>query len=215
MADYILVHGGNVSTDTWNELVKRNEYPAGKLLGGKIWNKVIPLINNKSHKVFAPTLLDEHNHGLSDHIQQICVLIREHELKDVILVGTSYGGLVITGIADRLPTNIRVLVYLDAAFPQPGQSLSDILSEAHFSPEVVLGGLPKAYIEKIHYDPKNIKPLSKIYIQCTKSSFFPLTKRIVNKIVHDKSWKIFELPTSHLPQATMPNRLAKLLLSIT
>jgi len=212
MADYVLVHGGNLSTDTWNDLTKRKDYPSGGCLGGKVWNNVIAPLEKNSHKVFAPTLLDEHKHNLSDHINQICELIKENKLKDIILVGASYGGLVITGVADKMPDKISLLVYLDAAFPTSGQSLFDVLSEANYDPKIVLEGFPKAYIEKLYYDPKKIEILSKVYIQCTESSFLSVTNPIVNKIYNEKSWQTFYLPTSHVPQATMPDKLIELLL---
>ena len=41
MSDYVLVHGGNLSTDTWNNLSKRKDYPPGEHLGGKIWNQTV------------------------------------------------------------------------------------------------------------------------------------------------------------------------------
>ena len=113
MRDYVLVHGGNLSTDTWNNLTKRNDYPPGEHLGGKIWNQTATALEKKSHKVFAPTLLDEHNYNLSNHIEQICELIAEHKLKNIILVGASYGGMVITGVANKIPDKISLLVYLD------------------------------------------------------------------------------------------------------
>ena len=87
MADYVLVHGGNMPTDAWNKLVKREEYPPGNYMGGKIWDKTVLALKSKNHRVFAPTLLDAEKYNLSDHINQICDLIKEHELKNVILVG--------------------------------------------------------------------------------------------------------------------------------
>jgi pimeloyl-ACP methyl ester carboxylesterase len=214
MRDYVLVHGGNLSTDMWNELTKRQDYPPKGHLGGKVWDNVIGPLEKKSHKVFAPTLLDEHNHNLSDHINQICELIKDNALKNVILVGASYGGLVITGVANKMPDKIALLVYLDAAFPSSGQSLFDILSEANYDPKIVLEGFPKAYTEKLYYDPKKIEKLSKVYIQCTKSSFLSVTNPIVNKICNEKNWQIFYLPTSHVPQATMPDKLIELFLRL-
>lgn len=213
MADYVLVHGGNLSTDTWNKLAKRNDYPSGGHLGGKIWDKTVLALKAKHHQVFAPTLSDEKKFNLSDHINQICMLINENNLKEVILVGASYGGMVITGVADKMPDKIDLLVYLDAAYPDPGQSLFDILSFAKYEPKVVLEGFPKAYTEKLFFDPKNIKSLSKIYIQCTESSFLSVSKLVKQKISKEKNWQFYELPTSHVPQATMPDKLIDLMLS--
>ena len=65
--------------------------------------------------------------GLDTHIQDVVSLIEANDLQQVILVGHSYSGMVITGAADRLPSRIRHLVYLDAAIPRDGQSLADLL----------------------------------------------------------------------------------------
>lgn len=212
MADYVLVHGGNLSTDTWNQLAKRNDYPPGEHLGGKIWDKTASFLRAKRHRVFAPTLLNEHTFSLSDHIEQIVQLIIEHRLEKVILVGASYGGMVITGAADRIPDTIGCLIYVDAVFPDPGQSLYDVLFLTKYDPKTVLEGLPKAYTEKINYDPKKIQPMSKIYIQCTESSFLSVSNLVRQKISSRENWRFFELPTSHVPQATMPDPFNDLLL---
>lgn len=61
--------------------------------------------------------------GLNDHIDAVVELIEENDLRDVILTGHSYGGSVITGVADRVPERIRTIVYLDAVHPSDGQNL--------------------------------------------------------------------------------------------
>ena len=124
---YILVHGGNMSTDAWNTLTKSNVYPPGGKLGGKVWDSISPALTAQNHRVFAPTLKGEHQTNLTGHIEQISTLITENELKDVILVGHSYGGMIITGVAAKMPDRIGRLVYVDAALPDPGQSLFDII----------------------------------------------------------------------------------------
>src|SRR5262249_41994638 len=60
---------------------------------------------------------------LDTHITDIAKLLQFEDLRDVVLVGHSYGGMVITGVADRAADRIANLVYLDAAYPQNGQSL--------------------------------------------------------------------------------------------
>ena len=64
------------------------------------------------------------NITLATHIRDVCGVIEAEELADVILCGHSYGGMVITGVADRLPGRIRALVDLDAFVPEHGQSLT-------------------------------------------------------------------------------------------
>ena len=60
------------------------------------------------------------------HIRDITAVLHSEDLRDVILVGHSYGGMVITGVADRAPDRVDRLVYLDAANPVNGQSLVDV-----------------------------------------------------------------------------------------
>ncbi|MFH1081039.1 MAG: alpha/beta hydrolase [Pseudomonadota bacterium] len=213
-ANYVLVHGGNMTTDTWNHLAKRNDYPPGGHLGGKIWDSIIPALKAHSHRVFAPTLKDEHSSSLTGHIEQICTLIIENDLKDIILVGHSYGGMVITGVAAGIPDRIRRLVYVDAAWPDPGQSLFDIIVSGGCDPMSFAGLEPAApYVEKLQYDTRKIQPLPKTYILCTKSEFASVTHVARQKIVAaKKGWTYIELASSHVPMADMPGKFLRLLL---
>jgi pimeloyl-ACP methyl ester carboxylesterase len=103
----------------------------GAWAGGWQMKKVAPLLEARGWKVYRPSLpgLGEHYHlatatiGLEDHIQDIVNLILFEDLHDVILLGHSYGGMVITGVADRIPDRIGRLVYLDAFLPENGESL--------------------------------------------------------------------------------------------
>ena len=114
MATFVLVHGA------WH--------------GGWCWQKVIPFLEEASHEVYAPTLtgLAERaselspDVGLDTHIQDIVGLLEEKNLHGVILVGHSYGGMVITGVVDRVPERIAHLVYLDTFVPRDGESMTNI-----------------------------------------------------------------------------------------
>ena len=96
------------------------------------------LLRAKGHEAFTPTLtgLGERVHlaspqiDLTTHIQDILGVIRYEELHEVILVGHSYGGMVITGVAEQIPDKLARLVYLDAMVPQDGQSDLDVLGPA-------------------------------------------------------------------------------------
>ena len=217
MVTYVLVHGGNMTTDTWNKLTTGEPVhtPDGTM-GGMIWDPVVPALKRHNHRVFAPTLLDEHSSNLTDHIEQVCALIAGNDLRDVILVGHSYGGMVITGVAAKMPDRIRRLVYLDAALPDPGQSLYDILrlglSRATGN-QPLLPEPDPPYVEKLQYDAAKIKPLKKTYILCTKSEFKDVTRVAREKIAADKKgWTYIELPSSHVPMADMPDEFTKILL---
>lgn len=216
MATYVLVHGGDVTTETWNKLTKGVPvYTDNSRLGWRVWESIIFSIEKHGHTVFAPTLKNEHDCNLTGHIEQICALIKENNLENVILVGHSYGGMIITGVADRVPDKIRRLVYVDAALPDPEQSLYDFISSAGYNHKSISGlEPPPAYTEKLHFVPERIKQLPKTYIRCTESEFVAVTETAIRKIsgYNNKQWTLFELPTGHLVQATMPDELALILL---
>ena len=93
--------------------------------GGWCWRDVARLLRQAGHDVYAPSLtgLADRSHLLSQnidvhtHIADIAGLIRWEELDQVVLVGHSYGGRVITGVADQMPDPISALVYIDASVP--------------------------------------------------------------------------------------------------
>ncbi len=102
--------------------------------GGWCYQPVARLLQADGHTVYAPSLtgLGDRAHLLSTdidldlHIRDVVALLDSEDLRDVILVGHSYGGMVITGIADRAADRVGKLVYLDAANPVNGQSLVDV-----------------------------------------------------------------------------------------
>ncbi|WP_315837464.1 alpha/beta fold hydrolase [Bradyrhizobium prioriisuperbiae] len=110
--------------------------------GGWCYRDVANALRAAGHTVFTPTHtgLGERSHlssesiTLETHIRDVCGCIEAEELSNVILCGHSYGGMVITGVADRMSSRIRTLVYLDAFVPEHGQSLNKCL-ELALSPE--------------------------------------------------------------------------------
>jgi pimeloyl-ACP methyl ester carboxylesterase len=114
MATYVLVHGG--------------------AHGGWCYGPVARILRAAGHDVHAPTLtgVGERAHLLSPdvdldtHITDVVAVLHYEDLRDVILVGHSYGGMVITGVADRATDRVGHLVYLDAATPADGQSLAEL-----------------------------------------------------------------------------------------
>ena len=102
--------------------------------GGWDWKHVDQLLAADGHKVYRPTLtgqgerthLASTNIDLDTHIQDIVNVIQWEDLHEVVLVGHSYGGMVITGVADRIPDRIQRLVYVDAFVPTNGESANAI-----------------------------------------------------------------------------------------
>ena len=123
MATFVLVHGA------WH--------------GGWCYRDTAKALRDAGHTVFTPTHsgVGERSHQsneavtLETHIRDVCGCIESEELNDVILCGHSYGGMVITGVADRMPERIKSLVYLDAFVPENGESLIDLINKA-LPPEV-------------------------------------------------------------------------------
>ncbi len=115
MTDFVLVHAA------WR--------------GGWCWTRVARLLRRAGHDVFTPTLtgLGERAHvatadvNLDTHIADILGVLDCEDLDDVILCGHSYGGMVITGVAERAAKRIDTLVYLDAFVPEDGRSVFHLM----------------------------------------------------------------------------------------
>jgi len=138
MANIVLVHGA------WH--------------GGWCYRLTAAALRKMGHEVFTPTHtgIGERAHHASEnitletHIRDVAGCIEAEEISDIILVGHSYGGMVITGVADRMADSIKALVYLDAFVPEDGESLMALLHKA-VEPLVAaqfIGGFRGAALEK-------------------------------------------------------------------
>lgn len=114
MATFLLVHGA------WHN--------------GRCWERVVPLLESAGHHVFTPSLtgygdkahLLSPEVGLDTHVGDVVGLIHEEDLSEVVLVGHSYAGLVISSVANEVPERIAHLVYLDAMVPEHGETAVDV-----------------------------------------------------------------------------------------
>ncbi|WP_371483449.1 alpha/beta fold hydrolase [Kitasatospora sp. NBC_00315] len=112
---YVLVHGA------WHD--------------GRSWNRVAPLLAAQGHRVFTPSLTGHGDKahllspevGLTTHVDDVVGLMLDHDLNDVVLVGHSYAGMVISSVANRVPERISRLVYLDAMVPTHGENAVDVM----------------------------------------------------------------------------------------
>lgn len=102
--------------------------------GGWEWTDVAGILRRMGHEVFTPTLTGMgerfhlgHEVGLSTHVQDIVAVLEHEDLWNVVLCAASYGGMAVTGAADRLPERVALLVYVDALVPRSGQSGLDLL----------------------------------------------------------------------------------------
>jgi pimeloyl-ACP methyl ester carboxylesterase len=225
MATYVVCHGG------WD--------------GGWQWKDVADLLRAAGHEVYTPTYtgLGERSHLLSPdidlhtHIQDILMVLRFEDLTDVVLVGHSYGGMVITGVAEKAAGRLAHLVYLDAFAPQDGQSLADM-----YGPEAWAGfeqwanadgdgwllpyDAPDADRQTAHpfktcLTPVEVKSplaaaLPRTFICCTETTgdfCLPIT-RSAEMAKADDRWRYRELKTGHDPQLMPRRELVDLLLEI-
>lgn len=130
MTRYVLVHGG--------------------FQGGWSFRRVATMLREAGHEVYTPTLtgLGERSHlagqpiNLDTHITDIVNTIVWEDLSEVVLLGHSYVGMVITGVADRIPERVATLVYLDALVPEDGDTLFTLRPEYldYFLSQVAAGG---------------------------------------------------------------------------
>jgi pimeloyl-ACP methyl ester carboxylesterase len=136
MTTYVLVHGA------WS--------------GAHTWRKVRPLLRAAGHEVFTPSLtgLGERVHltspqvGLSTHVQDVVNMLEFEDLRDVVLLGYSYGGMVVTGTLKYIADRVAHLVYLDAFVPPDGQSLFSLTGqdpETHFGQDWLVPPMPRTF----------------------------------------------------------------------
>lgn len=109
--------------------------------GGWCWRRVAGLLTARGHAVFAPSLtgLGDRAHlftkdiSLQTHVQDILAVVETEELSDFVLVGHSYGGFIISGVADALRERVSHYIYLDASLP-PDMSPGATFTWAGFNP---------------------------------------------------------------------------------
>jgi pimeloyl-ACP methyl ester carboxylesterase len=228
MATFVLVHGA------W--------------AGSIVWKPIEERLRKAGHEVLRPTLtgLGERKHlarrevDLNTHIQDVLGVIDYEDLNKFVLVGHSYGGMVVTGVADKIPDKITSLVYLDAFVPENGQSLSSLVPQggpapalkpdsdwevAPLPPEAFGNPTPevRAFFErKTSPQPAGtmIQALTltggidrikrKTYIYCNDPAPTTFTQ-FYEKLKNRPGWVMHTLPCTHMAQNDMPNELTQML----
>ena len=220
----------------------------GSCHGGWCWKKLTPLLRKNGHNVYTPTLtgLGERSHlvnknvGLDTHILDIVQLLEYEDLDEVVLVGHSYGGLVIGGVTEIVSHRVRRLVFLDAYIPQDNKSAFDIIPglEAIYKErrlkEDGKGWLVESYTPEEFdvTDPDDIKWMSprlspmpwhthdqpiritNTDAQSPPKSFITFSEFGRSQFKSQKSdagWDYHELMRGHDAMITAPNELVKLL----
>lgn len=223
-ATYVIVHGA------WG--------------GAWDWKEVDALLAARGHRVrrVALTGLGERVHlaspeiGLSTHILDVVNLLVWDDLRDVVLVGHSYGGMVITGAADRVPGRMRRLVYVDAFVPENGESVMDIcqppmadmvrrsIRDGLIVPPWTRQGQPpptdtaqplKTFTEKLVLtDEPALRRIPATYILTVapgkaEDDFDPFAAR-----ARKRGWPVFRMTADHVPERSAPQELVGLLRGI-
>jgi pimeloyl-ACP methyl ester carboxylesterase len=127
-------------------------FVSGGWHGGWCWKKVAVRLRALGHEVHTPSLtgLAERSHLYSDdvdlevHIADVANLLQWEDLRDVVLVGHSYGGMVITGVADRTRERIAKVVYFDALWPVDGDTVDSLIGGAGAEGVLVNGATPES-----------------------------------------------------------------------
>lgn len=226
METYVLVHGG------WD--------------GGWAWRGVARRLQVAGHEVFTPTMTGsgERAHlaspdvDLSTQILDVVNVLRYEKLEEVILAANSYGGMVITGVAEKIPARIKQLIYLDAFIPEDGESLADLAGQE------VMGYMEQAAVAygdgwKIPHDPPDADRRTPLLLSPTKQPLAvdsDAARKLEHTFVHftgktdddfskqmmemmaararEKGWNYLERPFEHWPLMDQPDEVASLLLEL-
>jgi pimeloyl-ACP methyl ester carboxylesterase len=107
----------------------------GAMRGAWLWNKITPILEKNGHRAIAYDLpghgkraAERSNQSMSDYVQDVLTFINKNDLSDLILVGHSMSGIIITRLAEEAPECIRHLVYCAAVVPRDGEALIDLLT---------------------------------------------------------------------------------------
>jgi pimeloyl-ACP methyl ester carboxylesterase len=210
----------------------------GAWAGGWCWVRVADRLIARGHRVHAPTLsgLGERSHvasghvDLTTHVNDIANEIRWKDLDQIVLVGHSYGGFVITGVAEQLCERIASIVYVDALIPTDGQSFADLApwldrtqrmtppptsSPGDFADEADRAWAdskatpqPTAtFTESLRVTGAYRRIRTKIYVCATNG---PLSHN-ADPLRSDASWTIYDVESGHDVEIDAPDRLVQIL----
>jgi pimeloyl-ACP methyl ester carboxylesterase len=220
--------------------------------GGWCWRRLSDLLEKRGHKVFAPTMtgLGERSHLLDDkinlttHITDIVNVIKWEELDDVVLVGHSYGGFVISGVAEKMRSAISAIIFLDAFVPENGEALADLASPRvrENIQAAIQKGEPAMPPPKAAFFQVNEKDQAWVDGKCTpqpvgtlsekialsgerdriakkayiraKGYATPVFDAVATKLDANPAWHVYEMPCGHDAMVDMPDQLAEILLEV-
>ena len=223
----------------------------GAWRGGWCWRRVADRLEKQGHKVYAPSLtgLGDRSHligtrpTVTTHIDDIVNIIRFEDLQRVVLVGHSYGGLVISGVAEKVQKQIASIVFLDAFVPQNGQTIMSLSRQGlrdNVNAAIRRGdlGIPpasaaifnvnqkdRAYVDRkctpqpigTYGDPVRLTGAREKIARKTyiRAKGFNSAgfDAIAARLGADPSWNVHDMPCGHDAMIDMPDRLTELLIA--
>lgn len=227
MTTYVLVHGA------WG--------------GSYGFRRIRPLLRAQGHEVFTPSLtgIGERSHltgplvSLSTHVLDVVNTVLYEDLRDIVLLGFSYGGMVVTGALDAIGDRVRELVYLDAFVPDDGQSVTSIAAgravpqglgapwfippsdREYDTPEIAAFSQPRrtAQPARTFSEPVRLAvpledgPFGLTYIRATAEPSAPF-EAAATRATASPAWRHHEIDTGHMVPENRPDELAAILLGL-
>jgi pimeloyl-ACP methyl ester carboxylesterase len=220
--------------------------------GGWCWVRVRDLLQGRGHAVFTPTLtgLGERSHlmragiDVSTHVADVVNVLKWERLSDVVLCGHSYGGLVVSGVAEQVADKIASIVFLDAFLPDDGDATVDLTSQAvrdtlkaaaergelgvppRSAAAFLVNEKDQAWVDAM-CGPQPVGCFTeKLKItgareRIAKKTYIraaaypnPGFDKALARVRGDQSWRTYEVPCGHDVMVDMPERLAEILLEV-
>lgn len=209
--------------------------------GSWAFKEVESLLREKGYDVYRPSLTGQGERvhlaspdiNLSTHIEDVVNVFLFEELEDVVLVGHSYGGMVITGVADRVADRIRSMIYLDAFVPNNGESLFSIQGENSSGIQQMEqdGFLVPPWVDANQPPPKDvphpvqtlsealtlnnidaIRQIPTLYIHAVEAGEEPQNDGFASQAnrARELGWPVMIIESDHNPQWSAPEKLAEM-----
>lgn len=227
MTTYVLVHGA------WG--------------GSYGFRRVRPLLRERGHEVFTPSLtgIGERSHltgpmvSLSTHVLDVANTIGYEDLRDIVLLGYSYGGMVVTGALEHVRDRVRELVYLDAFVPGDGESVVSIaparalpaglgapwlvppLAREYETEQIAAFSAPRRTAQPVRTFTEPVRlaapledgPFGLTYIRAAAEPN-PVFEAAAMRAKASPAWRHHEIDTGHMVAENRPAELAELLLAL-